>query len=162
MIILGDLILEVVKEESITEANQVTEKPVENGANISDHIRQDPVKISLSATVAGDDAESIYQLLEEMRNNQAVFDYWGEQRFEPYESMAIESVSLTRNPAISNGHEIGISLKQVRVVEQKTTAVKLGKDPVTGQQAGTQPSETRNNDTQTQTVDQNSPVLSNR
>lgn len=154
--------MEVVGEEAIDESNQVTSKPVESGADISDHIRQDPVKINLTATVAGDDAESIFQQLEEMRNAQKVFDYYGEQRIDPYESMAIESVAFSRNPQIANGHEIRISLKQVRVVEQETTTVKLGKDPVTGQQANTQSNRTRNNNTATQTVDQNSPVLGNR
>lgn len=162
MIVLGNLILLVVKEETINESNQITTKPVEDGADISDHIRQDPVKIDLTATVAGDDAESIFQQLEEMRNAQEVFNYYGEQRLDPYESMAIEGVSLSRNPQISNGHEIKISLKQVRVVEQKTTAVKLGKDPVTGQQANTQSNRSRNNNTGTQNADQNSPVLNNR
>lgn len=153
---LGKLSLKVIGEESIEESNQVTTKPVENGADISDHIRQDPVKIDLTATVAGDDAKSIFQQLEEMRNAQEVFDYYGEQRFEPYRSMAIERVSLARNPGIANGHEIRISLKQVRVVEQKTTSVNLGKDPATQKQPGTQSKQTKQKQTKTQAVDPNS------
>jgi hypothetical protein len=156
LILLGNLLLEVVKEESINESNQVTEKPVEKGADISDHIRQDPVKIDLSAIVAGDDAESLFQQLEKMRNAQEVFDYYGEQRLEPYESMAIERVSLSRNPGIANGHEISISLKQVRVVAQKTAAVNLGKDPATQKQPNIQSTQTRQKQTKTQPGDSNS------
>lgn len=162
MIELGNLKLEVIKEEAINESNQVTTKPVEKGADISDHIRQDPVKIDLTATVAGDDAESLFQQLEEMRNAQEVFDYYGEQRVEPYESMAIERVSLSRNPGIANGHEISISLKQVRVVEQKTTSVNLGKDPVTQKQPTTQSNQTKQKDTKCQPVDSNSQTRSKK
>lgn len=155
MILLGDLLLEVVSEEAIDESNKITEKPVEKGADISDHIRQDPVKINLTATVAGDEAESLFLQLEEMRNAQEVFDYYGEQRGEPYESMAIEKVTLTRNPNIANGHAISISLKQVRVVEQKTTVANLGKDPATQKQPGAQSKQTKQKQTKTQSVNQN-------
>lgn len=148
MVKLGNLILKVVTDEAIDQSNQVTTKPVERGADISDHIFQDPVKIDLSVSVAGETAAVIFQQLEAMRNAQEIFDYYGEQRAEPFKSMAIERVSLERNPMIANGHQIKLSLKQVRIVEQQTTMIKLGKDPITQKQPTTKATTIRNKNQQ--------------
>jgi hypothetical protein len=144
---IGDLELYIVTDESIDQPNTVTGKPVEQGADISDHIQQEPIQLDYSITAAGEDAQTIFETLEAMRKAQEVYEVKTEQRAEPYQSMAIEKVTMNRTPSIANGHTIKVNLKQVRIVEQKTTSVNLGKDPVSKKQAVGDPGQPQNKTT---------------
>jgi hypothetical protein len=135
MVSIGAYIDLVVLEEIINQPNAVTEKPVEQGSDISDHIDHQPIIVDITSIIAGEEAEEKYKILEDLRLRMEVFEYYSEQRIEPYKNMAIEAVSMTRTPLVADGHELKINLKQVRIASQTTTKTKLGKDPKTKKKA---------------------------
>ena len=49
---IGDLALDCTVTETHTATSTVTEHPVESGANITDHIRPDPVQLSITGIVS--------------------------------------------------------------------------------------------------------------
>ncbi len=50
--LIGDLALDCTVTETHTATSTVTEHPVESGANITDHIRPDPVQLSITGIVS--------------------------------------------------------------------------------------------------------------
>ena len=53
---IGDVIFSATTEESVNYENEITERPVENLGYISDHVKQKPVKFTISGVLAGEDA----------------------------------------------------------------------------------------------------------
>jgi len=146
---LGSMELDVVDSERPQFSNLVTDKPVESGVDIADHIEQKPVNLNLKCYFAVNEQDK-YKQLKKMRNSQNLFTYEG--NFETFENMAIQQLSALKNSDLGNGFECDILLKQVRVVEQETTEINLGKDPVTGQQAQADPKETKKKESKEEEV----------
>ena len=155
MAYLGDLYLRVVTEENINKSNQVTERPVEQGADIIDHIDHQPVKFDITAYIIGDDAQDQYDRLLEMADADEVFEYYPEQRLDSFPNMAIENVSIPKTAKISNGFEVRLTIKQVRIVEQKAAYATIGNDPATDKKPNTAAMKTDDKQPGTEKVDEN-------
>lgn len=56
--LLGDIELTVVISDEPTSEVEVTEKPVERGQDVADHVKKKPDTLSISGVVVGDDAAS--------------------------------------------------------------------------------------------------------
>lgn len=120
-----------VTDEDPRYTNKVTSKPIEDGADISDHINQEPVTINVSFNVPANGKEAKRQLLK-LRNSKKVYTYNGVD--ETYKNMALVSLSTPKNANIKDGFEGSMQLQQVQVINQETSEVILGSDPATGQQ----------------------------
>jgi|GEM_PF-2108580 len=155
MSFLGDVEINVVKTENIDYRNEVTSKPVEDGAEIGDHINHKPVELSIDFTIAGLDAEDRRDKLQDIRDSDQVFDYTDVKELRTYPNMAITSLSISNAVDVANGFRGSMSLKQIRIAEQETATINLGKDPVTGKQAQADAGESEKRDSNSEEVDEN-------
>lgn len=156
MAALGELVFDVVSEEQPSFTNTVTDRPVESGADISDHIRHQPITLSIRAVFSGDSAMDKYDELIDMRDSEELYAYSG--GLGTYVNLAVENVSPMKNASYGDGYECNITLKQVRIVELQTVDITLGVDPETGEQVqgDTSEDETDEKSTEEEEVDEQS------
>ena len=110
---LGDVELFITNENPGFK-NKVTSKPIEDGADISDHINQEPVSINVDFVVVKN-GQKLAKKLIEMRDSNKVYEYKGIDFNFP--NMAIKSLQIPRNKDIKNGFQGSIKLQQVRVID---------------------------------------------
>lgn len=125
--LLGDVEIDVVEEEQLALENEVTEKAVERGADIADHVRQEPITLRLTVILAGDDWTQRYAQLRQMRDSGDIVDYAG--ALEIVSDVVIESLTPLKSAKVGNGVMIDIALKQVTLATPEV--VTFGPDPVT-------------------------------
>lgn len=124
-----------VVNEKHDEQNQITQFPVEDNGNISDHIRRQPQKLQLEGIVAESsmfsDTDEIFpnqsdriqralEVIEMMLDSQSVFDV--STSLKKYESMAIENTSISRDKV--TGRIISLSVTFQKVLKSTTVNVK--------------------------------------
>ena len=141
---LGEIELNVVESENPEQSNEITDNPVEDGVNISDHVRPGPMSFSITGTVTGDDAGQKVEMLRQYANSGQLLRYVGRNVFE---NMEIETLSTTHDVEVRNGFKFDISLKQVRIAVKKETQY-TGPDPITKKETATQVKTVANKGTQ--------------
>jgi len=134
--LIGDVLVDATPSENPVIANEITDKPVEDGATISDHVHNQPTLLTLECTFTGQSgasAEEKYEALLSMAQNKDVIEVAGGLQL--YENMVIEEISPVKDVDIANGFRADVILKQVRFVSLDTITIDLGLDPVTDIQA---------------------------
>ena len=126
---------DVVTEENLTLDNNVTQHPIEDGADVTDNVELEPTRIRVELTKVGPDAEETKEELKEERAGREPGDYFGVEQIEPYENMIISSLEIPTDSSIDNGFRATMTLQQIEIAEADEVTVDLGQDPVTGQQA---------------------------
>lgn len=116
---IGNVLIDSLKDEEVSFSNDITSNAVEDGADITDNIRHEPLELSATCVLAGEDANIRYHLLKMMANEDALFTYYGSLEPVLY-NMAIESVSNKRDVTFGDGFEFDINLVQVNIVSSKT------------------------------------------
>lgn len=127
---------------------EITQFPVEVGADISDHIRPQPERITINGIISnsplqlGADlslsptrAEEGYKLLRKMKNSGELVDIVTSLR--EYKSMGIEGLSVSRDVTTGNVVNATVSLKEVLTAESKEAPA-----PAPGQTSGAGPTNT--------------------
>jgi len=158
---IDTLKLDATVREQHTGSNTVTDHPVEQGANISDHSRPDPDRLVLdcivsntplsdgsthtvesngynfTVTAAQDStrAPNAYQKLQDLRLNGTLVSVVTTLR--TYSSMLIESITIPVDAKTAGAIRFQVNLKQVRVVQNSLTAVTVSKDTRRGPTAKT-------------------------
>ena len=128
---LGDLEFDVAKSERPTLQNTVTDRPIENESDISDHIKQNPITLQVTAVFSGREALGKYGQLSIMRASEEVYEYSGAFGIMP--NMAIQDITALKDANYGDGYECTISLKKVRIATLEETEISLGVDPDTGE-----------------------------
>ena len=67
-----------IQSEAVSMSSKVTSNPIENGADINDHVVKDPVKFSISGTIIG--GQQGQQTLQTMRDRRDIVTYTGRVR----------------------------------------------------------------------------------
>lgn len=117
-----EIVLSVVEKETPSYTNTITEKPVEKGVNIADHIKQNSYTLGISGIVAGDGYQDVLNQLIAIRDNGTLVTYSG---LNTVDNLAIESFTPPRGVDISNGFQFDINFKQVRVTSLQTINVTI-------------------------------------
>jgi len=146
---LGDVEFSVIEEESPELANEITERTVERGTDIVDHIRHRPVVLSISGVVVGDDAAQKLNQLREYARKGEVHRYVGRNIFT---NMVIQSFPTSHTAQVRNGFSFRMELKEIRVARLETVQF-VAPDPVRASTAAgtaTQAKETEDKGTQQQ------------
>lgn len=151
---LGDLEFDVAEVEQPTMTNMVTDRPVENEADISDHIKSEPITFQITAIFSGREALGKYGQLTIMRNAEEVYTYSG--AFGNFTNMSIEEITALKDANFGDGYECTISLKQVKIATLEETEVELGVDPETDEdvQEDTDDGEAENKESEEDEVDE--------
>ncbi|KOP82010.1 hypothetical protein AMS60_05640 [Bacillus sp. FJAT-21945] len=97
----------------------ISEHPVEQGFNISDHVETLPQSISLQVIIVRPTFEKAQKAVDyfekKMLNGEKVSYQTGKKT---YTNLIIESISLSRDSSIANGYTGSMMLKKVRIAQQ--------------------------------------------
>lgn len=115
-----------IVDENIRFEVEPTRRPVEKGADITDHLRELPIQVRISGLlVNGEDDEeaerNYWRLRSTMEARQLVTLY---TTFDVLDDMAVQSIDITRRGL--NGMDVDVSLIQVRTVETDAADVPAG------------------------------------
>ena len=124
---LGEVEFSVIESENPQDSVTVTDKPVESGQDVSDHVKQNPSIISISGQMIGDDAADKLKMLRKYLKEGALLKYVGRNI---YDNMVIEDINRVHPVANRIGFGFTIKLKQVRIATAKAVQIKV-KSPVT-------------------------------
>lgn len=124
---------DAVLNESHQLGSDVTFHPVEDGAQITDHIRKRPDTIQIDGIVSGtpikflasfrvqeDPVSQAYETLRDIMEKSTLVDVVTTLRV--YQNMALTSVSITRDADSGNILNASLTLQEVRIVKQDETA----------------------------------------
>jgi hypothetical protein len=123
---LGTVLLDCTTAEEVSKTADVTDRPVEKGEDISDHMKTKPYSVRLSGTMVNDPEGKIYTL-ENMMSDAELLEYIGKRKLR---NIVITSFSTKQNKQISNGYDWDISLQSVRIAKPQTLEQKV-KNPQT-------------------------------
>lgn len=113
---LGDVEIDAVTREAPEYASEVTDKPVERGANISDHVRPQAIICRLTGVFAGPTAQArLDRLLQYWQNAERML-YVGRN---VYRGLVITEFGTQHGAETADGFIFDISLRQL----QTTTAI---------------------------------------
>ena len=155
---IGDLALDCTVTETHTATSTVTKHPVESGSNITDHIRPDPVQLSITGIVSDTPigAREVQRAIEiggvsvqikqqETPTSPTGFGRaaWSKldamrlaakpvtvlTRDKKYESMAIVSLTVPKEAKTGGALYFTAQFKQVRIVFNRSTKVVVAKAP---------------------------------
>lgn len=108
---IGEVVFSATTDENVSYENEVTERAVENLGYISDHVKQKPIKFSVSGVVAGEDAYPKLIKLREYLKGKAPLIYFGRNVFY---NVVIESLSTTHGKEIRNGFSFQMNCKIIK------------------------------------------------
>ena len=123
---IGNVEINLVENEQPRYANEVTEKPVESGQNIADHVRKIPDTMVLPCVISGNDWREKRAQLHKYRDEATVIMYRGKIMMLP---VVIESMIENHDRFVANGYAYTITLKQMRFAVQQTEILQAP-DPV--------------------------------
>ena len=110
---LGTVLLDCTTAEEVSKTADVTDRPVEKGEDISDHMKTKPYSVRLSGTMVND-PEGKISTLEKMMADAELVEYIGKRKLK---DMVITSFSTKQNKQVSNGYDWDISLKSVKIAK---------------------------------------------
>lgn len=155
---IGDLALDCTVTETHTATSTVTQHPVESGANITDHIRPDPVKLAITGIVSDTPigAREVQKALNvggvsvQIRQQDTPTSpvgfgraAWSKleeirnaakpvtvlTRDKKYESMAMVSLSIPKKAKNGGALYFTAQFEQVRIVFNRSTRIVVAKAP---------------------------------
>lgn len=122
--------------ESHDISNDITDHPVEDGGNVSDHIRGKPFYLTIEAAVSDKPIDpgtiepgralAVYERLKALAKGQVFTVATG---VGDYDSMAIESLSLPRSSTTGKALRLMLKLKQIRIVRTKVVQLRATSVP---------------------------------
>lgn len=128
--------VDVCTSEQHSLTNTLTENPVEKGAPISDHSRPEARRVTLECVQTNtpmdgsdgsDRARTLWQRFVDLHDNPKLIAVDTVRDF--YPSMAVESVTSPVDVKTANALVFTVTLKEVRVVQNKFTQVVPTRDP---------------------------------
>ncbi len=145
---IDTVVVDCTLSEGHSRELEITEHPVEDGANIADHARLKPDALSLevvlsNTVIAGpadpgraEEAYAQLRLLQEQRKLITVVT-----SLRVYENMMLTLLSTPRSAKEGNAIRCQVTLRNIRLVQNKTTVVTVTREPIakkkqsTGKQA---------------------------
>lgn len=114
---LGNVEINLVESEQPQFQNDVTEKPVESGQNIADHVKNLPDTLILTATISGPDWQTRRDKLLKYRKEGTALWYRGKVSMLP---VVIQSLYENHDRYIKEGYRFTATLRQIRIAVQQT------------------------------------------
>lgn len=99
----------IIEKESESYSSSVTSNPVEDGADLTDHVNNDPGTLSISGTIVG--GEYAIDALKDMRESRDILTYIGATRMS---NLVFTSLKFDRTHKNNNGASFSATLKQIR------------------------------------------------
>lgn len=137
---LGPIVAQAVLEEKHSDELQITDHPVEQGAQISDHAFKRPAEVTLrygwspstlssalgsinvlSPNLLGGNLKDIYQKLLDLQISRVPFTILTGKR--QYSNMLIKSISETTDEKTENVLVVSITCREVLIVQTQVTVL---------------------------------------
>lgn len=113
MAILGGYQIHVVLEQPEYSVN-VTQYPVEDDIDLTDHIERLPTVMTITGEIVGPEAADIREKLKEAMFSGQRLDYIGRNAFR---QVVISSLNTEHDYRVSNGFRFTMTLQQVRIAK---------------------------------------------
>ncbi len=124
--------IDATPQETHSHTLEVTQHPVERGADISDHARPKadmlPLDCAVSDTEAGRSSD-IYERLRLLQDKAVLMTVITTLR--TYDNMILQSLSTTRTAKDAGGLRFTVIFQQIELVQNKTTVVTVTREPIT-------------------------------
>lgn len=111
MAMLGGYPIHVVTENP-NYAVEITQYPVEEGIDLTDHVERRPTTMTITGAILGPDAASIREKLIEAMTSGTPLDYIGRNAFR---RVLIADLNTEHDAEVANGYRFTATLQQVRV-----------------------------------------------
>lgn len=130
---IAGIIPQVVIEEKHRDELVITNHPVQNGANITDHAYKQPSMVSLrygwstsgalySLDLGAPSVDDVYDMLLKLQEERKPFDVVTGKR--SYKNMLIRSIDVVTDKATEKSIVVDVVLQQVIIVETQTATLK--------------------------------------
>lgn len=118
---LGDVEFDVIESENPRDSATVTDKPVESGQDVSDHVKQNPSIINLRGQMTEGAVDKL-QVLKKYQKEGTLLKYVGRN---VYPNMVIEEIDREHGTRNRQGFQFNIRLKQVRIATAKEVEINM-------------------------------------
>lgn len=105
--------LDVVVNEDVKANAGTTDYPVEGGRTVADHMELDPILLSLTGVIAGDESTQKLQVLERWRDERHRLQFIGRSVLNGY---VITTLEARYSVDVGDGFRFNMQLKEVRIV----------------------------------------------
>lgn len=126
---LGGVIMDAVVSESVDFPADVTNKPVEKGEDIADHMKAKPFVAKLSGSMV-DDAAGKLEILKQYQKDAVLLTYVGRTALS---DVVITSLNTKHPVENAEGFDYDITLTHVKIAKPETFKVTV-KNPETNKQ----------------------------
>lgn len=114
---IGKVKIDSVTSEEGFYSSEITERKVEDGSPITDHVSPNTLKLNLECTIVGDDAKARKATLARYRKQGDTVNYRGR---ELYPKMLIKSINSVASAENINGFDLTIQLEQWRATKYQS------------------------------------------
>lgn len=135
---IGEIVANVVVDESTNDTLTITKQPVQQGASITDHAYKEPTTFNTTIFFKDNPAKSlskVYQDLLDLQNSREPFDIVTPKRI--YRNMLISALGMTTDKSTENVLKINASFQEIILVSVTTTTVPRRKQKIPGGTAKT-------------------------
>lgn len=121
----NSVIFSAVLEEEDTRANEITDKSVEDGSTVSDHIHNKPLTLRIEGTVAGRPySEKAYSQLNKFWKEKKLLKYYGRVEVS---NVQIQLLTTSRDKNIADGFNFVMILQTIPIVKKTTVKINTKK-----------------------------------
>lgn len=110
---IKDVLIDVITKVSMPESSTTTDHALEDGEQITDHVKSNPITISLSGVIL-DDTEAKVLKLREYREKGEIIDY---DYMTALKHVVITDFSRDYSAEIKDGYAFTMTLKQIKVAK---------------------------------------------
>lgn len=115
---IGEIIPDIVIDETVEDSLEITSHPVQQGASISDHAFKKPITVKISLQFA---SFELYDKLLKLQNDRTLSKLTTPNRI--YNNMILEGLTRTTDSKTFNIISVTANLREIIIVEVKTTSV---------------------------------------
>lgn len=111
MALINDIYV-FVESENVKRDAKVSEHPVEEGIDLTDHVRRSPITLSISGEIVGDDYEDTIAALDAIHKNGELVEYIGVNMIS---NALITSFPTEHTGEIVGGCRFTMELREIRI-----------------------------------------------
>ena len=159
---LNDIEIDNIQSQNISYSNNVTEKAIEDGEDITDHLHLQPKIIDLDCIIKGD-FQNKKQKIKNLRDERKLIKFYDSVNLKTHKDLVVTSLKFPENKDMKDGLKFNISLQEVIIAEKSEEDVRYGKSP-TGKQPQKEQERVETADVQKDNIDEENtrPAVVNR
>ena len=120
--VLGSVLLDAVDPDNPNHTAVITSKPVEDGRDIADHMKLNPVELNITGVITGPDAWPRLARIRAYQDNSELVTYTNRVI---YSNMAITGINTEHAADIAGGLRFTITMKHARTARPVRVQVSL-------------------------------------